>query len=109
MKHTLLLFLSIVILSLSSCSNDDDTTTSFSLSGTTWIGQETNDGIYSFASDTVFTFVDEGELPVNGTYTFNGSSGVLTEDTGFVAEFTVSGSIMSVVGINATRVYVKQE
>ncbi len=71
--------------------------------------QETTDGIYTFSSNTEFRFVDPGEAPVDGTYTFNGtSSGVLTEETGFTAPFDVSGSIMSVEGVNSTRVYVKR-
>ncbi|MEM6719570.1 MAG: hypothetical protein AAF611_09660 [Bacteroidota bacterium] len=105
-----IIFLTLFSISLIACSNDDDTPTDTNaLIGTTWIGQETNDGIYTFASAASFTFVDEGEIPVNGTYTFDGNNGVLTEDTGFTADFTVSGGIMTVQGINATRVYIKQE
>lgn len=93
-----------------SCSSDDDSSTGANnaLVGTTWDGQETDDGIYSFSSNTEFRFVDPGESPVDGTYTFNGSSGVLSEETGFTAPFEVSGNIMTVEGVNSTRVYVKR-
>lgn len=93
---------------LLSCKNDDDDNTNNILAGTTWEGQEEYYGIYSFSTNTEFRFVDPNEDPVDGTYTFDGSDGVLTEETGFVAPFNVSGDIMSVEGVNSTRVYIKQ-
>lgn len=93
-----------------SCDKDDDNSSDngISLVGTVWEGEEPDDGIYTFSTDSEFTFVDLGEEPVDGTYTFDGSDGVLTEETGFVAPFSISGGIMSVQGINSTRVYIRQ-
>ena len=104
---------SIIILIFSfliSCDKDDDNSSDdgISLVGTVWEGEGAEDGIYTFSSATEFTFVDQGEEPVDGTYTFDGSDGVLTEETGFVAPFSISGGIMSVEGINSTRIYIRQ-
>ena len=111
MRKTTFLLLALICLISISCGSDDDnsgTNTNNVLVGTTWNGQETSFGIYTFSSNTVFRFVDPNETPVDGTYTFDGADGVLTEETGFVAEFNVVGNIMSVEGINSTRVYIKQ-
>ena len=112
MRKSTLLFLSIFALIVSSCKSDDDATpddvADNILVGTTWDGQKEAWGIYTFSSNTEFRFVDPNESPVDGTYTFNGSTGILTEDTGFVAPFDVSGNIMSVEGVNSTRVYIKR-
>ena len=111
MKKIAFILLAISIsLGVQSCKKDDDSgsTRSSSLVGTVWVGQETTDGTYTFASTTEFTFVDIGEAPVNGTYTFDGNDGVLTEETGFVAPFSISGGIMSVEANGSTRVYIKQ-
>lgn len=101
-----------ILLFVLSCNKDDDDNandTDISLVNTVWIGKNSEDGTYTFSSNTEFRFVDQGEPPVDGTYTFDGSNGILTEDTGFTAPFSVSGGIMSVEGVNGViRVYIRQ-
>lgn len=112
MKRTTLILIALISISILSCKSDDDNDSSTSsnnaLVGTTWNGQEEAFGIYTFSSNTKFRFVDPNETPVDGTYTFDGNDGVLTEETGFVAPFNVAGGIMSVEGVNSTRVYIRQ-
>ncbi len=112
MKKTAIISALILTSIVTSCGSDDDSAsdndTNNALVGTTWDGQEASFGIYTFSSNTEFRFVDPNETPVDGTYTFNGSTGVLTEETGFVAPFDVSGNIMSVEGVNSTSVYIKR-
>lgn len=112
MKKPAILLMTLFFLIITSCKSDDgdtpDGTTNNILVGTTWEGQEESFGIYTFSSNTEFRFVDPNEAPVDGTYIFNGTDGVLTEETGFVAPFNVAGNIMSVEGVNSTMVYIKQ-
>ena len=116
MKQSVFIFLALLSLNLLSCGGDDDNNADDGnniLVNTLWIGEQTSHGKYTFSSNTTFTFDDIGEDPVNGIYTFNGTSGVLTEETGYTTNFSVSGSIMSVDGLSASggatiKVYIKQ-
>ncbi|RDK83839.1 hypothetical protein [Marinirhabdus gelatinilytica] len=94
MKYLLTAF---IFLALLSCKKDDDPLNNDNiLVNTTWEGERVEDGIYTFTSNTEYTFKDPGEPFVDGNYSFDGRQGVLMEETGFTANFGVSGTIMTV-------------
>lgn len=93
-----------------SCKKDDDSISNNALVGTTWDGERTEDGIYTFTSNTEYTFKDPGEPFFDGTYTFDGRYGTFYEivsDSSF--PFEIAGEIMIITysGGN-TRTYNKR-
>ena len=110
MKNLTVILGLFLTITLSSCSDDDQDTSSNSLVGTAWFGTDDDEGeVYTFSSATNFTFSGDGSTQ-NGTYTFNGSTGVLSHTDGDF-DFSVVGNVMTVEnGVNgsANSVYVKQ-
>ncbi|WP_115124562.1 hypothetical protein [Marinirhabdus gelatinilytica] len=67
---------------MNSCKSDDDNPEENRdniLVNTTWEGDTEEDGIYTFTSNTEYTFKDPGEPFFDGTYTFDGRNGILNE------------------------------
>ncbi|MFV0573276.1 MAG: hypothetical protein ACK5M1_12740 [Xanthomarina gelatinilytica] len=112
MKRTIYTLITCIVMIMTSCSSDDDNNDNNnpvienSLSGTVWYGTDDDEGeVYTFTSAMEFTFSGDGPTH-SGTYTFNGSAGVLHHTDGNF-NFEVSGDILSVDNGNSS-IYVKQ-
>ena len=105
-KILVLTFTTLTFLATASCGSDDDSNQGNSLKGTAWFGTDDDEGeVYTFTTSTDFTFSGDGPTH-SGTYTFNGSSGVL-HHTNNSFDFTVSGDIMTVENGNSS-IYIRQ-
>lgn len=96
------------LFTLLACSSDDDNAQSSdaTLAGIAWFGTDDDEGeVYTFTTDSDFTFSGDGSTQ-NGTYTFNGSSGVLNHSDGDF-DFSVSGDILTVENGNSS-IYIRQ-
>jgi len=96
MKKTIFLSTLLMVCTfIISCGSDDDAK-SIELSGTSWIGTGSTSSARSitFISDTNYNYTEPGGGP-NGTYTFNGSSGVLTDNYGTIP-FYVNNDLLTI-------------
>ena len=103
----LLLLVSFTFLFTNSCSSDDDNSSSGnSLKGTAWLGTADDEGeVYNFTTSSDYIFNGEG-VTRSGTYTFNGSTGVLTGEN-YSFDFTVDNNVMTVDNGDMST-YIKQ-
>lgn len=108
MKRTIYILLITTLLPIVTACNDDDSNNNNtnSLAGTAWFGTDDDEGeVYSFTSSTAYTFSGDGPT-IQGTYTYNGSDGVLTE-TSSSYNFAIVSDVMT-VGNGNSSIYIKQ-
>jgi hypothetical protein len=95
MRKIVLIFT--MIFGISACSNSEEIDNPFDgeLFNTIWLGTGDDEGeSYSFISDNDFKYVGEGTIE-SGTYTFDGTSGVLTTSSSSHS-FKIDGTKMTV-------------
>jgi len=76
-KYITIMVLSIFTLSVLSCKDDEDSD-DIDLAGTHWVESDDDSRHITFTTGSKYDYVEEG-TSYPGTYTFNGSTGVITE------------------------------
>ncbi len=116
MKKTLFVF-ALMVMVLAGCSKDADE--SYSLDGTTWMGVDTEDGVYAehifkFQKTTLtsqsFMYYDSETVEsrlANGTYTYTAPLITIELDEGTTLTGTIKDSVM-VIKWSKLRDFVKQ-
>ncbi len=109
MKRAILILAFFSLILLNSCKKDDNNENSNSLANTSWKGEGSDQGTYTFINDTEYSFYEPGDSgPVEGKYTFDGKEGTI-EEFGETFPFTVSGITMTMYfNETNTGIYIKQ-
>jgi hypothetical protein len=96
MKKVILIVLSILTISISSCKSDDDSNDDpLTLSGTHWVRSDDDSRYFTFTSENEYEY-GENNNSYPGTYIFDGSTGTFTEtSSGYQSNFEVLGDILT--------------